>query len=117
MSHHGHQPATIGSSNHHVYDHRTDIANERAIKKRNQKKYHLPVIGHFSDRSIEFKSIIEAEAVTGINYTLIFEACIGKIFKAKNVIWEFKKGNHYIKYKAYYINVQETYTRKGGFNG
>jgi hypothetical protein len=86
-------------------------------EKRSQKKYQLPVIGHFADRSIEFSSILQAEAVTGIHYTLIFEACIGKIFKAKNVIWEYKKGNHYIKYKAYYINVQESYTRRGGFNG
>ena len=87
------------------------------MKKRAQKKYHLPVIGHFADRSVEFKSILEAEQVTGINYTLIFEACIGKIYKAKNVHWEFKKGNHYIKYKAYYINAQDSYTRVGGFNG
>ena len=86
-------------------------------EKRNQKKYHLPVIGHFEDKSVEFKSIIEAEQVTGINYTLIFEACIGKIYKAKDVLWEFKKGNHYIRYKAYYINFQESYTRRGGFNG
>jgi hypothetical protein len=93
------------------------INSPRVLKKRSQKKYHLPVIGHFADTSIEFNSILEAEAVTGINYTLIFEACIGKIFKAKNVIWEYKKGNHYIKYKAYYINVQESYTRKSGFNG
>jgi hypothetical protein len=114
---HSHPQIKIGTSSHHAYDHRTSVANPRAIKKRNQKKYHLPVIGHFADRSIEFTSIIEAESVTGINYTLIFEACIGKIFKAKNVIWEYKKGNHYIKYKAYYINVQDTYTRKGGFNG
>jgi hypothetical protein len=117
MSTHGHQPATIVSTSHQAYDHRTSVANAKALKKRSQKKYHLPVIGHFADRSIEFSSIIEAEAATGINYTLIFEACIGKIFKAKNVIWEFKKGNHYIKYKAYYINIQDTYTRKGGFNG
>ena len=55
--------------------------------------------------------------VTGINYTLIFEACIGKSYKAKNVHWEFKKGNHYIKYKAFYINAQESYTRYSGFNG
>lgn len=96
---------------------RKKIINPQVLKKRSQKKYHLPVIGHFADRSVEFKSILEAEAVTGINYTLIFEACIGKIFKAKNVIWEYKKGNHYIKYKAYYINVQESYTRPGGFNG
>jgi len=66
---------------------------------------------------VEFKSILEAEQVTGINYALIFEACIGKIFKAKNVHWEFKKGNHYIKYKAFYINAQVNYTRVGGFNG
>jgi len=117
MSSHAHHQSVSPSLNHHAYDHRTSVANPRAIKKRSQKKYHLPVIGHFADRSIEFSSIIEAEAATGINYTLIFEACIGKIYKAKNVIWEYKKGNHYIKYKAYYINVQETYTRKGGFNG
>ncbi|MEA3462257.1 MAG: hypothetical protein U9R49_10285, partial [Bacteroidota bacterium] len=80
------------------------IMNEGAKKKRAQKKYSLPVIGHFADRSVEFKSILEAEQITGIAYTLIFEACIGKIFKAKNVHWEFKKGNHYIKYKAFYIN-------------
>ena len=87
------------------------------FKKRRQKKYHLPVIGHFADRSIEFRSILEAEAVTGIHYTMIFEACVGKIFKAKGVIFEFKKGNHYIKYKAYYINAQEKYTRYVGFSG
>ena len=93
------------------------IVNDGSVKKRIQKKYHLPVIGHFADRSVEFKNIIEAEEITGINYTLIFEACIGKIFKAKNVHWEFKKGNHYIKYKAFYINAQESYSRVGGFNG
>jgi len=93
------------------------IVNDGSVKKRMQKKYHLPVIGHFADRSVEFKNIIEAEQITGINYTLIFEACIGKIFKAKNVHWEFKKGNHYIKYKAFYINAQESYSRVGGFNG
>ena len=96
---------------------RTPIINEGAKKKRAQKKYSLPVIGHFADRSVEFKSILEAEMITGICYTLIFEACIGKIFKAKNVHWEFKKGNHYIKYKAFYINAQTNYTRVGGWNG
>lgn len=93
------------------------IMNEGAKKKRMQKKYNLPVIGHFADRSVEFKNILEAESVTGINYTLIFEACIGKIYKAHNVHWEYKKGNHYIKYKAFYINAQESYTRRTGFNG
>jgi hypothetical protein len=96
---------------------RTPIINEEAKKKRAQKKYSLPVIGHFADRSVEFKNILEAEMITGISYTLIFEACIGKIFKAKNVHWEFKKGNHYIKYKAFYINATTNYTRTGGFNG
>ena len=91
--------------------------NPGAISKRSQKKYSLPVIGHFSDRSIEFNSILQASEITKIHYTLIFEACIGKIYKAKNVIFEFKKGNHYIKYKAYYINVQENYNRRSGFNG
>ena len=93
------------------------IVNEGAKKKRAQRKYHLPVIGHFADRSVEFANILEAERVTGINYTLIFEACIGKIYKAMDVHWEYKKGNHYIKYKAFYINAQASYTRKTGFNG
>lgn len=93
------------------------IMNDGARKKRTRKKYTLPVIGHFADRSVEFKNILEAEQVTGVNYTLIFEACIGKIYKAKNIHWEYKKGNHYIKYKAYYINAQQSYTRRTGFNG
>ena len=93
------------------------VLNEKVIQKRAQKKYHVPVIGHFADRSVLFNSIIEAEKATGINYTLIFEACVGKIFKAKNVLWEFAKGNHYIKYKAYYINAHQSYKRTGGFNG
>jgi hypothetical protein len=93
------------------------LVNDRTSNKLTNKKYHLPVIGHFANKSIEFKSIIDASAATGIHYTLIFEACIGKIFKAKNVIWEFKKGNHYIKYKAFYINAASSYKRKVGFNG
>jgi len=81
------------------------ITNKRS--KRAQRKYHLPVIGHFADRSVRFNSILQAEQVTGINYDLIFEACIGKIYKAHNVFWEFEKGNHYIKYKAYYLRSRE----------
>lgn len=98
------------------------LKNPQAVQqaynnKRRQRKYHLPVIAYFADRTVEFKTILEAEAVTGIHYTMIFESCVGKIFKAKGVIFEFKKGNHYIKYKAYYINAQEKYTRRIGFNG
>jgi len=93
------------------------VPNMKSKRKRSKKKYNLPVIGHFADRSVRFSSILEAEEATGINYNLIFESCIGKIHKAKNVIWEYEKGNHYIKYKAYYINVRESYDRVVGFHG
>ncbi len=83
------------------------VMNQSSTIKRQQKKFHLPVIGHFADRSVEFKSIVDAEKATNIPYQMIFEACIGKIFKAKNIIFEYKKGNHYIKYKAFYINAAE----------
>jgi hypothetical protein len=92
-------------------------AKERIRAKQSQRKYHLPVIGHFADRSVRFKTILDASRATGIHYSLIFEACIGKIYKAKNVIWEFEKGNHYIKYKAFYMNAKDTYSRPIGFNG
>jgi hypothetical protein len=81
--------------------------NAKVIQKRSQKKYHVPVIGHFADKSVRFASIVDAERVTGINYNLIFEACIGKIYRAGNAFWEFEKGNHYIKYKAYYLRALE----------
>ena len=74
--------------------------------KRAFKRYHLPVIGHFADKSVRFNSILEAEKATGINYTLIFEACIGKIYKAGKVYWEYERGNHFLRYKAYYIRAQ-----------
>ena len=111
-----------GQHHEHKHDphhkrHTYPIINEKVLDKRSQKKYHVPVIGHFADKSVLFNSILEAEKATGINYTMIFEACVGKIFKAKNVLWEFAKGNHYIKYKAYYINAHQSYKRTGGFNG
>ena len=81
--------------------------NVDALKKRHKKRYNVPVIGHFADRSIRFNSILEAEAITGISYYLIFEACIGKIHKARNVYWEFENGRFYIKYKAHYIRMNE----------
>ena len=81
--------------------------NVRTRNKRLQKKYNIPVIGHFADKSVRFNSIIEAERFTGIHYTLIFEACLGKIYKARNIYWEFEKGTHYIKYKTYYIRTME----------
>jgi hypothetical protein len=93
------------------------ISNEGTKRKRSQKKYQLPVIGHFKDQSIVFSSILEAERVTKTHYSLIFEACIGKIFRAGGAYWEFKKGTHFIKYKAFYINAQTNYMRKVGWNG
>lgn len=81
--------------------------NVDAQKKRSKRRYNVPVIGHFADRSIRFKSILEAEAITGISYYLIFEACIGKIHKARNVYWEFENGRYYIKYKAHYIRMTQ----------
>jgi len=77
------------------------------IVKRNQKKYNLPVIGYFGDKNVRFNTILQAEQVTGINYNLIFEACVGKIYRAGNVLWEFEKGNHFIRYKAYYLRAKE----------
>ncbi len=81
--------------------------NKQIAKKRNYKRFNIPVIGHFADRSVRFNSILEAERITGISYSLIFEACIGKIHKARNVYWEFEKGNHYIKYKAHYLRLKQ----------
>jgi len=83
------------------------VMTSRLLIKRGQKKYNVPVIGHFGDKSVRFKTILQAEQVVGINYNLIFEACIGKIYRAGNVYWEFEKGNHYIKYKAYYLRATE----------
>ena len=81
--------------------------NMTTARKRAQKRYNVPVIGHFANRSIRFNSILEAEEYTGISYTLIFEACVGKIYKARNVYWEFENGIHYIKYKAFYIRIMQ----------
>ena len=93
------------------------IPNDATSKKRSQKKYHMPVIGHFKDISVRFSSIIEAERITKTHYSLIFEACIGKIFRAGGAFWEYEKGTHYIKYKAFYINAQTNYKRVVGWNG
>ncbi len=77
------------------------------VTKRRMKKYNLPIIGYFGDKNVRFSTILQAERVTGINYNLIFEACVGKIYRAGNVIWEYEKGNHFIRYKAYYLRAKE----------
>jgi hypothetical protein len=80
--------------------------NSSVNLKRRQKRFNVPVIGHFANKSIRFNSILEAEDLTGISYTLIYEACVGKIYKARNVYWEFENGAHYIKYKSFYIRAK-----------
>ena len=79
---------------------------KQASDKRNRRRFNVPVIGHFANRSIRFNSILEAEEYTGISYTLIFEACVGKIYKARNVYWEFENGAHYLKYKSHYLRAK-----------
>lgn len=83
------------------------IPNIETKLKRSKKKYNIPVIGHFADKSVRFRSILEAEKITGINYNLIFEACVGKVKNTRGVRWEYEKGSHYLKYKAQYMNMQE----------
>ncbi|NBC82676.1 MAG: hypothetical protein GVY19_04765 [Bacteroidetes bacterium] len=83
------------------------IPNIETKLKRSKKRYNVPVIGHFADKSVRFRTILEAEKITGINYNLIFEACVGKVKNTRGVAWEYEKGTHYIKYKAQYMNMQE----------
>lgn len=80
--------------------------DNRLASKRSRKRYNIPVIGHFANKSVRFNSILEAEEYTGISYTLIFEACVGKIYKARNVYWEFENGAHFLKYKSHYMRAR-----------
>lgn len=90
----------------------------KAVKRRiNQKKYNVPVIGHFANKSIRFNSILQASELLGIPYHMIFEAAVGKIKKAKGIYWEYENGAHYIKYKAFYIRHLDNYKRLIGFDG
>lgn len=86
-------------------------------KERNKEKYNLPVIGHFSGKSVRFNSINEASELLGINYHLIFESAIGKIKSAKNTFWEYENGAHWLRYKAMYIRQQAKYTKYYGISG
>lgn len=88
----------------------------RTSNKRIQKRFNIPVIGHFADRSVRFNTILQAEELTGISYTLIFEACVGKIYKARNVYWEFENGAHFIKYKAHFIRAKRYMDEHGSFD-
>lgn len=86
-------------------------------EKRRLRRYNVPVIGFFANRSVRFNSILEAEQITGISYTLIFEACIGKLYKARNVYWEFENGAHYLKYKAHYMRAKQYIEENDSFEG
>ena len=99
------------------FQNRKPVINDGVIKERKNKKYNLPVIGHFSDKDVRFDSIMQAYQVTGINYHLIFESAIGKIKSAKGTYWEFENGRHWIKYKAQYIRQQNKYTKNVPFSG
>jgi len=98
--------------------------NQKVLEKRAQRKYNVPIIGHFANRSIRFNSILEAERLLGIPYHLIFEAAIGKIKGASRPgeielsFWEYEDGKDWLKYKAYYIREQrKNYNRIISFNG
>ncbi|MBN2347235.1 MAG: hypothetical protein JXJ22_00260 [Bacteroidales bacterium] len=86
--------------------------NSKVGKKRLQKKYQLPVIAHYSNRVIRFNTILEAERYTGINYTMIFEACIKKLYKAGNIYWEFENREDFTRYKDFYNDTKETIAQK-----
>jgi hypothetical protein len=90
---------------------------EKVSKRRSQRRYNLPVIGHFRNRSIRYSSILEAQADTGISYHLIFENCIDKIRSARGTQWEYENGRHWLKYRSQYIRQVRKYTRWTGFNG
>lgn len=91
--------------------------NEKTRKELREKKYNLPVIGHFADKDVRFNSIIQAAQITGISYHLIFESVIGKIKSAKGTLWEYENGAHWLRYKAQYIRKQNNYMRLTGFDG
>ena len=52
-----------------AYAHQGNVS-ELIKRKLSQKKYHLPVIGHFAEKSVQFENIIEASRVTGLHPTL-----------------------------------------------
>lgn len=90
--------------------------NEKTRKYRQHPKFNVPVIGHFSDYSKRYNSIIEAEYDTGIPYHQIFDACIGRTYSAGLIYWEYEDGKHWIKYHAKRKRGQRA-LRTIGFNG
>jgi len=96
---------------------KSNVINSKVVAIKKQKKYNIPVIGHFKDKSIRFNSILDVEKLLGVSYHLLYEACIGKIKLAGGAYWEYESGTDYIKYKSISIRLQQKYTRITGFNG
>jgi len=84
--------------------------------KYSERKYNIPIIGHFNNKSIRFNSIMEASYIVDVSPYVIFEACIGKIKKARDIYFEYENGTDWIKYKASHIRQQRKYTKFMGFN-
>jgi len=93
--------------------------NKKTLRYRSHPKFNVPIIGHFDNgNSVEYRSILDAEQITGINYHNIFDACIGRIWKAGVAHWEYVNGRHWIKYKAkHIIGQRKRAMRIIGFNG
>ncbi len=92
--------------------------NKATIKKRSHPKFNVPVIGHRFNESIRYRSILEAEELTDINYHQIFDACIGRTRTAGMMHWEYENGRHWIKYKAKLVLGQrKNMMRYVNFNG
>lgn len=85
--------------------------------KRVQKRFLLPIIGHFADKDVRFDSIMQASDILGINHYVIFDNIIGKIKSGGGVYWEYEDGKNWIKYKSRYLVRQDNYMRLTGFNG
>jgi predicted transposase YbfD/YdcC len=93
------------------------ILNNAVLKKRAQRKYHLPVLLYYAGKVYRYNSILEAEQETGICYHLIFDNAVGKIKSAMGTHWEFENGIHWLRYHARYVRNLQNYKRKIGFNG
>ena len=93
------------------------MVNKSLVVYRSQRRFNLPVIGHFGNRCVRYPSILVASKDTGISYHLIFENCINKINSACGTHWEYEDGKHWIKYRAQYIRNVRKYTRYVNFNG
>ena len=99
------------------YYHSNRRFNKATLRLRSHPKFNVPVIGHWSNESIRFESILDAEEMMDINYHNIFDACIGRTKFAGFARWEYVDGKHWIKYHAKQIVGLRSIMRHVGFNG